>query len=139
VTFTTCKKTCPSVTLNASKIPQTEDAKYLGLHLDRRLNWKKHVFIKRKQLGIQLSKMLWLLGRKLQLSMENKLLLHKAILKPIWPYGIQLWGTVSNSNIKIVQRFQNKYLRLSTHLTLHHDLPYVPYLKKRLKDSEICR
>jgi len=56
------------------KIPQAEDAKYLG-HFDRRLNWKKHVFTKRKQLGNQLSKIYWLLGSKPQLSTENKLLL----------------------------------------------------------------
>ena len=33
------------------------------------------------------------------------------ILKPIWPYGIPLWGTASNSNIEILERFQNKILR----------------------------
>jgi len=38
------------------KIPQAEDAKYLGLYLDHRLNWRKHI-TKRKQLGIQLSKL----------------------------------------------------------------------------------
>jgi len=37
---------------------------------------------KRKQFEIQLSKMYWLLGNKSQLSIENKLLLYKAILKP---------------------------------------------------------
>jgi len=63
----------PAVTLNGLKIPQAEDAKYLGLYLDRRLNWRKHTFTKRKQLGIQLSKMYWLLGSKLQLSIENNL------------------------------------------------------------------
>jgi len=62
---------------------QVEDAKYFGLHLDRRLNWKKHIFTKREKLGIQLSKMYWLLGSKSQLSIENKLLLYEAILKPI--------------------------------------------------------
>jgi len=25
------------------QMPQAEDAKYLGLHLDRGLNWKKHI------------------------------------------------------------------------------------------------
>jgi len=44
-----------------------EDAKYLRLHLDRRLYRKRHVFIKRK-LGIQLSKMYWLLGNKSQVD-----------------------------------------------------------------------
>jgi hypothetical protein len=53
----------------------------------------------------------WLLGRRSTLSVENKLLLYKAIFKPIWTYGIQLWGTTYNSNIEILQGFQSKTLR----------------------------
>jgi hypothetical protein len=30
------------------------------------------------------------------------------VFKHIWIYGIQLWGTASNSNIEILQRFQSK-------------------------------
>jgi hypothetical protein len=71
-----------------------------------------HIFAKRKQLGISLTKMYWLLGRKSNLSTNNKLLIYKAILKSIWTYGIQLWGTTSNSNIEILERFQSKVLRL---------------------------
>jgi hypothetical protein len=56
--------------------------------------------------------MYWLLGRKSKLSTNNKLLIYKAILKPIWTYGFQLWGTTSNPNIKILERFQSKVLRL---------------------------
>jgi hypothetical protein len=59
-----------------------------------------------------LIKMYSLLGRKSELSTNNKLLLYKAILKPIWTYGIQLWGTASTSNIDILQRFQSKALRM---------------------------
>jgi hypothetical protein len=47
----------------------------------------KHIFTKRKQLGLSLTKMHWLLGRKSQLSITNKLLLYKTILKPIWTYS----------------------------------------------------
>jgi hypothetical protein len=54
----------------------------------------------------------WLLGRKSQLSTTNKLLLYKTILKPIWTYGKQLWGTASTSNIEILERFQSKVLRM---------------------------
>ena len=45
------------------------------------------------------------------LSLENRLLIYKTILKPISTYGIPLWGTTNNSNIEILQRFQNKILR----------------------------
>jgi hypothetical protein len=44
-------------------------------------------------------------------SMLWILLIHK-ILKSIWTCGIQLWGTASNSNIKILERFQSKALRM---------------------------
>jgi hypothetical protein len=47
-----------------------------------------------------------------RLSLLNKLLLYKTILKPIWTYGLQLWGTASTSNIEILERFQSKALRI---------------------------
>jgi hypothetical protein len=53
-----------------------------------------------------------LLERKSKLSTSNKLLVNKAILKPIWTYGIQLWGTASTSNIDILERFQSKALSM---------------------------
>jgi hypothetical protein len=52
-----------------------------------------------------------MLGRKSELSIENQLLIYKTILKPIWAYGVPLWGKASNSNIEILQRYQNKVLR----------------------------
>jgi hypothetical protein len=56
--------------------------------------------------------MYWLLGRKSWLSLSNKRLLYKTILKPIWTYSIKLWGTASTSNIEILERFQLKALRM---------------------------
>ena len=55
--------------------------------------------------------MYWIVGRKSELSLVNKVLRYKNILKSIWTYGIPLWGSASNSNIAILQRFQNKVLR----------------------------
>lgn len=111
VTFTMRRETCPPVMLNSKELPQKESAKYLGMHLDRRLTWKTHIFMKRKQLGLKFSKLLWLIGKRSQLSLENKLLVYKVIIKPIWTYGIQLWGAASHSNIEILQRFHSKTLR----------------------------
>ena len=54
----------------------------------------------------------WLIGRKSNLSTHNKLLLYKAIIKPIWTYGIQLWGCTKPSNSQIIQRVQSKILRM---------------------------
>jgi len=72
------------------------------------------VSIQRKQLDVKLRKLYRIIGRKSQLSPANKLLVYKAILKPIWTYGLQLWGSASNSNIEILQRFQSQVLRIFT-------------------------
>jgi hypothetical protein len=112
VTFTMSRATCPPVHINDVQLPQSDDVKYLGLRLDRRLTWHKNIFTKRKQLGLTLTKMHWLLGRQSQLSTSNKLLLYKTILKPLWTYGIQLWGTASISNVEILEIFQSKVLRM---------------------------
>jgi hypothetical protein len=52
-----------------------------------------------------------LIGRDSSLSLHNKLLLYKQILKPVWTYGIQIWGYTKQSNTDIIQCFQNKVLR----------------------------
>jgi hypothetical protein len=44
--------------------------------------------------------------------MSLTLLCYLCYVKPIWTYGIQLWGTASTSNIEIIERFQSKALRM---------------------------
>lgn len=139
VTFALRHGSCPPVKLNSIQIPDCDVVRYLGIHMDRRLTWKKHIFTKRKALSQQLRKLYWLMTRKSKLSLENKLLLYKCILKPIWSYGVELWGTAANSNIEIIQRFQSKMLRMIanapwyiTNCQLHRDLK-VPMVKEEIK------
>jgi len=124
VTFTLNKMTCPPVKLHNEYLPQAEEVKYLGIHLDWRLTWRKHITTKRKQSDLKLWNLYWITGRKSQLSMENKLLVYKVILKPVWTNRIQLRGTASNSNLEILEQFQSKVLCIIT------DAPwYVPNTK----------
>jgi hypothetical protein len=73
-------------------LPQKYEVKYLGMHLDRRLTWAKHIKSERNQLNLKAKQMHWLIGRRSTLSTGSKLLLYKAVLEPIWTYGVQLWG-----------------------------------------------
>ena len=59
VTFTLKKNTCPPVQLNSKQLTQLEDVKYLGIHLDRKLSWRKHIRVstKRKQLVLKVRKL----------------------------------------------------------------------------------
>lgn len=111
VDFTNKRLVHKPVYLNNQEIPHANTAKYLGMTLDAKLRWKAHVKKKRDELGLKYKKMYWLLGRNSHLSIPNKLLLYKQILKPVWTYGIQLWGCTKQSNMDIIQRFQNKVLR----------------------------
>jgi hypothetical protein len=85
--------------------------------------------------------MSWVLGRRSKLSLENKTLTYKSILKPIRTYGIQLWGCAKPSNIKIIQRLQSKILRSITNapwyvsnLTLHKALQ-IPFISEEIKKT----
>lgn len=99
------------IIVDGIQVPYSNTAKYLGMNLDAKLRWKEHIKKKREELNIKLRTLDWLIGRRSVLSIHNKLLIYKQILKPVWTYGIQLWGCAAKNNIEIIQRFQNKALR----------------------------
>lgn len=111
ITFTLRKGDCPAITLKGETLPHKTCVKYLGCHLDRGLYWKTHILTKKEELTLKYRDLQWLLGGPSKLSLENKLLIYKTVLKPIWMYAIELWGSASSSNVEILQRFQNKVLR----------------------------
>jgi hypothetical protein len=59
-----------------------------------------------------LTKLYWLLGWRSKHSISNKIHVYKATLKPIWTYGIQLWGEASTENLAILERSQSKFFRM---------------------------
>jgi hypothetical protein len=111
IIFTNRKIDMLPIYLNSQQIPYANTAKYLGMTLDTKLRWKEHVKKKRKELDLKYRKLYWLLGRNSELSIDNKLLVYRQVLKPVWTYGIQLWGCTKQTNAKIIQSFQNKVLR----------------------------
>jgi len=137
ITFALRQGQCPPpVQINQTHIPQTKTVKYLGIHFDKHLTWKDHVQTKRKQQEHKTREIQRLIGRHSRLSLENKIIIYKTVLKPVWTYGIELWGCASNSNIEIIQRYQSKILRILTNApwyvtnhTLHSDL-HIPHVRE---------
>jgi len=134
ITFTLRRGQCPPVYINRMVVPQAETVKYLEPLFDKRLTWKNHVATKRKQLDLKTHEIHWLIGKHSPLSLENKLLIYKTVLKPVWMYGIELWRCATKSSIAVIQRYQSKLLRSITNApryvsnhTLHFDL-HIPYV-----------
>ena len=82
ITFTLRKKIPPFILLNGTHITQTKHVKYLGLHLDTQLTWKLHIKTIVEKIQKTRRQMHWLTSRKSKLSIENKLKIYKAIIKP---------------------------------------------------------
>ncbi|VVC41929.1 Reverse transcriptase domain [Cinara cedri] len=129
ITFTLKQSTVPPVYLNNKVIPSSSNVKYLGLTLDKRLTWALHIKQKRLLLNARRRALFLLIGRQAKTDLKTKLLLYKTLLKPIWLYGIQLWGAAKKSNTYKIQAFQSTSLQMITgappyvsNHTLHLDL-----------------
>lgn len=99
------------INIFGSTIPYSNNAKYLGMTLDVKLKWKEHVKKKVEELNIKYRKIKWLIGKKSNLTIENKILVYNQTIKPIWSYGIQLWGCACKKQINKIQNIQNNILR----------------------------
>lgn len=143
ITFTLNRGSCPPVKIGKETLPQTTTIKYLGIILDCRQTWKEHIRTKCNELTNKTRKLMILLGRKSKLNLENKLLVYKTILKPTWTYGIELLGTASNSNIEILQRYQNSILKLIaqapwfTKNTEVHEYFQMPTIKQEIRTRSL--
>ena len=73
-------------------------------------------------------------------QLVSSLLYTVTILKPVWTYGIELWGCTNKPNITVMRRYQSKLLRTITNApryvtnhTLHTDL-HIPYVRTAFHD-----
>lgn len=111
VIFTNRKVGYLPILLEGAPAPFSDSAKYLGVTLDSKLRWKQHVKNKRQQLNLKFKKMYWLLGGHSPLSLTNKVLLYKQVLRPVWSYACEIWGCTRKSNRYLIEAFQSKVLR----------------------------
>jgi len=88
ITFSLRPQDFLPITLNHSTIPYRTKVKYLGLTLDRILTWGPHLKDKRKKLNSRLYLLRPLL--RSNMNIQNKILIYKCLLRPIWTYGIIL-------------------------------------------------
>ncbi|GBO26136.1 RNA-directed DNA polymerase from mobile element jockey [Araneus ventricosus] len=91
-------------------VPFVSEYKYLGLILDAKLNFDSHIqraVTKTKNSSFALGRRI---APKRTLAIKHKLLLYKAIVRPVMLYGYPIWGTTSIRNLRKLQVFQNQQL-----------------------------
>jgi len=109
-------------------IPWKDNAKYLGVTLDKRLNFRKHTDTVLAKATGQFARLYPLINARSKLSLDVKRLLYLSCIRPIITYAGPAW-MYEPSCKKRVQIFQNKRLRFMTgahffvrNATLHRDL-----------------
>ncbi|GFU93396.1 RNA-directed DNA polymerase from mobile element jockey [Trichonephila clavipes] len=95
------KKEPPKLYLHNTHIPWSKNTKYLGVILDKRLTFKQHIIRVRRNFNISIAKVFPLIARKSCLSLRNKLLIYKLVLRPVLQYASPIWGHAAYSNIEI--------------------------------------
>lgn len=131
------------IIINDHPIAWLDSVTYLGLILDTKLTFTKHINFASDKAQNALIKFYPLLNRQSKLSPKNKLIIYKAIIRPAMLYACPVWSLTSQTNFSKLQVQQNKFLRLAgnyrkfTRISLLHneqDIDHVyDYVKEQTK------
>jgi hypothetical protein len=113
----------PIINIKQHHIECVSDTKYLGMILDNKLSFKKHIQVLctkiRKFIGIfkKISK---------NLNLNTKFTIYNSLFHSNLLYGIELYGFANQKTIRTIQTIQNKAIRclFNYHKTYHRDDMY---------------
>lgn len=114
VLFTKRRKTLVTdtepISLFDEDIPWKSECKYLGVVMDKSLNWNAHLDSTVTRVKTRLGLLRPLVNRRSALSVRNGLTLYKTLILPVMTYASAVWGA-SAKGTKKLQVFQNIALR----------------------------
>ena len=95
-----------SIQINSIVLERVESTKFLGVYLDTKLDWKKHIsYVKSKiARGVGIIRK----ARK-YLNKESLLTLYYSFIYPYFIYGIEVWGNAYHSTLASVMKLQKLY------------------------------
>lgn len=139
--LSTIRRRVKSIKLQGHAITWDQHVRYLGVVIDRKLSFKHHIdYLKTKVLGTLMC-LYPLIKRNGGLTSENKLILYKQVILPALLYGSNAWGTCSSANMLVVQRVQNKFLKMILNLPVRygtndlHKLAQIPMISDRISTN----
>lgn len=97
------------------KINWSKSIKYLGVHIDKNLNFSKHTHTTINKAKAANYLLFPLLNSKSTLSIKTKIYIFKTYIRPILLYAAPAWASnISNSNKIRLESFQAKLIRSIT-------------------------
>ncbi|GBN91737.1 RNA-directed DNA polymerase from mobile element jockey [Araneus ventricosus] len=105
------KKHKPVIKIKNKTIPWSQQAKYLGIILDKKLTWQSHIYSIKTKFRNVTRKLYPLIARDSDMKRKYKILIYTAILRPIITYGCPIWGAAAKSNINKLEVLENNIIR----------------------------
>lgn len=104
-----------NLSLDEKPIPWRDKVTYLGLSLDKRLNFNHQLQLAREKARPTVGRLIALLGNHSMLSMKNKLKIYTVVIRPQIAYASPAWiYALPRTKIVSLNVIQNKILRLVT-------------------------
>ena len=129
----------PTITIDHVEIQRKTEAKYLGMILDKTMTLNKHVDYAVEKSNKIKQILFPLINRASVLDQWNKLMVYKQIIRPALTYGCPLFPHIAPTNIKKMQIFQNKIIKMIlnqsrfTRTQYIHDETEIPYIEEYIK------
>lgn len=96
------------------------NVRYLGVILDKKLNFSDHIQHIIKKTNILVRILYPFINRNSRLSIENKMYLFRSIFQSKIFYGPPVWADVANVHIYKIQVAQKKILKMIFNLPWHY-------------------
>lgn len=143
-----CQRLLPNeqVSILNSRIPWSNDLKYLGVTLDKTLTFQKHTNLAAEKALKYIGILFPLINRKSKLNTFNKILLYRIVFQSILLYACPVWVSCAQCHINKLQIVQNKCLKIILNLPYDHPtadvhrLSKVPTIKQQLSkiNNKFC-
>ena len=110
-----------NLNINSSPVVWSKCIKYLGVLLDVKLTFERHVEFAKERAQKYIKILYALINRRSKLNMRNKLLIFKSVFRPIMLYGAPVWNSCAATHKKRLQVTQNKLLKIILNKPFHYN------------------
>ena len=104
----------PELSLGNTRIQFTEQYKFLGLIMDRKLSWKPHIQAVRNQCLKSINVLKVLSSVSWGADRASMMHIHRMLIRSKLDYGCQIYDSAPKSTLKILDPVHNLGIRLST-------------------------